>query len=152
MSLSGHADCLVNGAVRRWICAIGSLALAACSGTEHVYKSYGGPERPAAELATIVLNDAVEARIGDRKVSPVDYARVQVLPGLHQVDWQCLYGVSVMIEPSGFASAGASGRIQFAAGHTYSLHCDRTTGQGYTTYQWIKDDTTGEIVAGNRKP
>jgi hypothetical protein len=152
MFLASHAARFVDGSVRQWICAVGVVALAACSGTEYVYKSYGGPEQPDSELAMIVLKDAVEARIGDRKVSPGDYARVQVLPGLHRIDWQCLYGVSVMVEPSGFASAAASGQVQLEAGHIYSLHCDRTFGQGYTTYQWITDDTMGETIAGKPKP
>jgi hypothetical protein len=128
------------------------VALAACSTTEFVSKAYGGPPRPDAEIAVIALGDAIEARIGDRRVSPSDYARVQLLPGRHHVAWQCLYGVSVMIEPSGWVTDVGDDNVELKAGHVYSLHCDRTTRPGYQTYQWIHDDTAGEIVAGAKKP
>lgn len=130
------------------------LALVGCAtdGPENVYRIYGGPPRPDTELAVIVLGDAMEARIGPRKVAHSDYSRVQLLPGPVQVAWQCLYGVSVMIEPSGFATSEGSSTVDLKAGHVYSLHCDRTTGPGYQTYQWMRDDTAGEVVAGARKP
>lgn len=130
------------------------LALVGCAtdGPGNVYKIYGGPPRPDTELAVIVLGDAMEARIGLRKVAHSDYSRVQLLPGPVQVAWQCLYGVSVMIEPSGFATSEGSSTVDLKAGHVYSLHCDRTTGPGYQTYQWMRDDTAGEVVAGARKP
>ena len=57
-----------------------------------------------------------------------------------------------MIEPSGFATGANSADVEsMLAGHAYSLHCDRT-GYGYQTYQWIRDDTEGRIVAGQMKP
>ncbi len=113
---------------------------------------YGGPARPEAELATLHLNRARAAMIDERRVARADYSRVQLLPGSHAIQWLCEYGVSVMIEPSGFATRTASATVELQAGHGYSLHCDRTTGHGYRTFQWILDDTTGLVVAGDKKP
>lgn len=139
-----------------WAAAVGLVSAAvvstSCSTTQYAYKLYGGPQRPVTELSVIELRDAVGVMIGTRKVAHVDYASVQLLPGTYPVRWECLYGVSVMIEPSGFATGARSADVELRAGHRYSLHCDRTTGYGYQMYQWIWDDTEGRIVAGQKKP
>ncbi len=136
--------------------AVGLIAAAiistSCSTTQYAYKMYGGPQRPDSELSAIDLHDAVGVMIGTRKVAHSDYSSVQLLPGTYPVYWECLYGVSVMIEPSGFATGARSADVELVAGHVYSLHCDRTTGYGYQMYQWISDDTEGRIVAGKVKP
>ena len=125
---------------------------ASCASTDHVYKMYGGPARPEVELAIINLNNATVATIGERKVTRSDYSRVQVLPGTARVHWLCVSGASVTVEPSGFVTSAASDDVELQAGHIYSLHCARTYGRGYRTYQWIVDDTAGVIVAGEQKP
>ncbi len=104
------------------------------------------------EVATVSLGDAVGAMVGPRTVSRSDYGTLTLLPGTYAIRWGCIYGVSVMIEPTGFAGGEGSGEILLEAGHHYSMHCDRTTGYGYETFQWLKDDTTGQVVAGSRKP
>ena len=125
----------------------------ACSDTVHVYKMYGGPVRPEAELAIVDLGDSTTAAVvGNRSVSRTNYGRLALLPGEYTIRWACLYGVSVMIEPSGWAGGEGSGEVRLEAGHHYTTHCDRTTGWGYETFQWLKDDTTGTVVAGARKP
>lgn len=129
-----------------------AIASASCSTTQYAYKMYGGPQRPQSELSIIDLHDAVGVMIGNRKVAHSDYSSIQLLPGTYPVYWECLYGVSVMIEPSGFATGARSADVELRAGHLYSLHCDRTTGYGYQMYQWISDDTEGRIVAGQKKP
>lgn len=129
-----------------------AIVVTACSTVPHAYKMYGGPRRAGAEISVLELHDAVGAKIGDRKVTHSDYSSVQLLPGSYPVYWECLYGVSVMIEPSGFATGAGSADVELRAGHVYSLHCDRTTGYGYRTYQWITDDTEGRVVAGQRRP
>lgn len=127
--------------------------IAGCaSSNEYAYKLYGGAPRPDAEVATIRLADAAAARVDDRDVSQANYGYVKVLPGPHQLAWQCVYGVSVMIEPTGFATGEGSAGIELRAGHVYALRCDRTTGPGYETYQWIVDETAGQLVAGEKKP
>jgi hypothetical protein len=125
---------------------------ASCTTEQYTYKMYGGSQRSDADISVIELHDAVGAMIGTRKVSHSDYSSVQLLPGTYPVYWECLYGVSVMIEPSGFATGARSADVELLAGHVYSLHCDRTFGYGYQTYQWIRDDTEGRIVAGKDKP
>jgi len=129
-----------------------AIASTSCSTTQYTYKMYGGPQRPQSELSVIDLHDAVGVMIGTRKVAHSDYSIIQLLPGRYPVYWECLYGVSVMIEPSGFATGARSADVELLAGHVYSLHCDRTTGYGYRMYQWISDDTEGRIVAGQDKP
>jgi len=129
-----------------------AIVSASCSTPQYAYKMYGGQQRPQSELSVIELHDAVGVMIGNRKVAHSNYSSIQLLPGTYPVYWECLYGVSVMIEPSGFATGARSADVELRAGHTYSLHCDRTTGYGYQTYQWITDDTEGRIVAGREKP
>lgn len=126
---------------------------ASCASTDqHVYKMYGGAPRPDAELAVINIGDAMGVMVGSRKVSHFDYSSIQLLPGRYPTYWECEYGVSVMIEPSGFATGAQSAEVELQAGHVYSLHCDRTTGYGYRTYQWITDDTEHRMIAGQQKP
>jgi len=138
--------------VSQVIAAIATSVLLGCASSEYVYKLYGGPTRSEHELAVINLNDAARAAIGDRSVSRSDYSRAQLLPGSYPVNWACVYGASVLVEPSGFISATASADVQLQGGHVYSLHCARTYGRGYRTYQWMVDDTAGVIVAGEKKP
>jgi hypothetical protein len=135
------------------VIAAAAACMASCATPEvHVYKMYGGPPRPDAEVSIVDIGDAQGVMIGSRKVARYDYSRIQLLPGTYPLYWECEYGVSVMIEPTGFATGAASADVGLQAGHVYSLHCDRTTGYGYQTYQWIWDDTEGRIVAGQRKP
>ena len=130
-----------------------SLSLAGgCADTVYVYKMYGGPERPASEIAIVDMGEAVAARVGQRNVDRSDYGQLSLLPGSYPIRWACVYGVSMLIEPSGWAAGEGAGEVLLQAGHRYSMHCDRTTGPGYETFQWLKDDTTGQVVAGVRKP
>ena len=130
-----------------------TLVIAGCaSSNQYVYKLYGGTPRLDTEVATIRLADAAAAQVDDRNVSQANYGFVKVLPGPHHLAWQCVYGVSVMIEPTGFATGEGSAGIELQAGHVYALRCDRTTGPGYETYQWIVDETAGQLVAGEKKP
>ncbi len=132
--------------------AAAAASAVSCTTTAHTYKIYGGPLRADSEIAVIELHDAVGVMIDARKVAHSDYSSVQLLPGTYPVYWECLFGVSVTIEPSGFATGARSADVELVAGHVYSLHCDRTTGYGYQAYQWISDDTQGRIVAGKKRP
>jgi hypothetical protein len=127
------------------------VLVSACSSTEYVYRMYGGPERPDTEIAILKLGDAYEVEIDGRKVAHSDYSIVQLAPGTHRIGWSCEFGVSVMIEPSGWAYSGGSAEVELEAGHVYVLRCDRTTGPGYRTFEWISNETDGEVIAGGRK-
>jgi hypothetical protein len=127
-------------------------ALAACAGPQFTYKMYPGPARPGAEIAVIELADAGEVRIGPRRVKRSDYARVHLLPGPWHVEWNCFYVVSVTHEMTDFAGSASSADLELEAGHTYSLLGYRTSGRDYLTFQWMRDDTTGRLVAGAMKP
>ena len=128
------------------------LLLAACSTHDYVYRMYGGPERPDTEVAVLKLGDAMGVRIDGREIAHSDYSTVKLAPGSHRIEWACEYWVSVMIEPSGFGHSSASGELELKAGHVYVLRCDRTTGPGYQTFEWIFDETGGLVVAGSAKP
>jgi len=127
------------------------VLLAACSTQDYVYRMYGGPERPETEVASLKLGDAMGAWVDGREIAHSDYSTVKLAPGSHRIEWACEYWVSVMIEPSGFGYSNASDELELKAGHVYVLRCDRTTGPGYQTFEWIFDETDGEVVAGNAK-
>lgn len=149
----GLPGVLPSGPCRALLVTLLLLPTIGCSDTVHVYKMYGGPQRPDAELAIVTLGDSTTAAVvGERKVSRSNYSQLALRPGAYTIRWACLYGVSVMVEPSGWATGEASGEVLLEAGHRYTTHCDRTTGPGYETFQWLKDDTTGTVVAGARKP
>lgn len=131
------------------------LLLAACAtapGPVWSYKLYPGPERPVTELAVVRMGEASAAEFNGRPVSSRDWTEVHLLPGEYTVRWQAGFGVSVLIEPSGYATGGRESRVCLDAGQTYRLRADRTTGHGYRMFFWIEDVATGAVVAGTRKP
>ena len=101
---------------------------------------------------TLQLGSASEVIIDSMKVDHSDYGTVVMLPGPHEIRWNTWFGVSVLVEPSGFATRKAGHVVDLKAGHTYILKADRTTGHGYRTYLWIEDTSTGEVIAGTKKP
>lgn len=124
-----------------------------CASTDDiVYKLYPGPERPATEIVTLKLGNASEVIIDGMKVDRSDYGSVTLLPGRHLIRWNTWFGVSVLVEPSGFATRTAGHGVELKAGHVYILKADRTTGHGYRTYLWIEDADSGEVIAGTKKP
>ena len=127
--------------------------LCGCTSTDHiVYKLYPGAERPDTEIVTLRLGSASEVIIDGRKVDRSDYGTVTLLPGPHKIRWDTWFGVSVLVEPSGFATRTAGHGVELKAGHAYVLKADRTTGHGYRTYLWIEDADSGEVIAGTKKP
>jgi hypothetical protein len=134
------------------IAACAGIAAACAATGSYSYKLYAGPTRPVGELALVRMGDAGVAEFDGRVATRADWTDVQLLPGTHTIRWQTEFGVSVMIEPSGFASGGNSAEVTVLAGHVYALRADRTTGFGYRMYFWILDETTGEVITGTPKP
>lgn len=128
------------------------FACASAPETPLAYKLYPGPVRPATDLAIVQLGDVQYAIFDGRATSLADWTEVHLLPGRHNVELQAVFGVSVMIEPSGFGTGGIRVDAVLEAGHIYVLRADRTTGPGYRMYLWIEDRATGQVVAGERKP
>jgi len=127
--------------------------LSGCATPESaIYKLYPGPNKPDSGIATLELYNASGAVIDGLRVNHGDYAKVHLLPGKHHVSWTSVHGVSVLIEPSGFAQKESQHLIDMEEGHTYRLRSDRTTGPGYVIYHWIEDITTGSVIAGAEKP
>jgi hypothetical protein len=129
------------------------VAVGACASLPDAsYKIYPGPVRPTAEIAVVRLGDVGAAEFDGRRAFRRDWSEVHLPPGEHTIRWQTEFGVSVLVEPSGFATGGDEATVNLVAGHTYTLRSDRTTGPGYRMYFWIWDDTAQNTVAGTPKP
>jgi len=123
------------------------VLLSGCATPESVvYKLYPGPNRPDSGVATLELYNASSAVIDGFRVSRGDYSKVHLLPGKHYVTWTSVHGVSVLVEPSGFAQGGSQHLITMEEGHTYRLRSSRTTGPGYVIDHWIEDRTKGSVI------
>jgi hypothetical protein len=85
-------------------------------------------------------------------VEATKFCAVKLHPGVHRIKWISTFGVSVMVEPAGYATYVTTSKVALEAGHIYELQADRTTGSGYKVYLWIEDITTGRIVDGKKKP
>ena len=130
-----------------------SLLLVACAALpETPYKLYPGPVQPDSDIAIVRLGDAGAAKFDGRIAARGDWSEVLLLPGEHLIEWQTEFGVSVLVEPSGFATGGNEAKVMLVAGHVYTLRADRTTGPGYRMFFWIRDDTTQQVIAGTPKP
>jgi len=134
------------------ICSL--LVLVGCAAeNRQVYFAFSGPEARQAELATLDIKAAYELIIDDMYyVSKAKYDTVRLMPGVHRIKWKTRFGVSVMVEPSGYSAFYMVSDITVEAGHIYRLCSDRTTGHGYKVYCWIEDTTAGKIVWGEKKP
>lgn len=134
---------------------LGLLIISGCAANnpKGVYRAHYGAEPSEGELATLEMGAAHEIVIDDRYyVSGGKYGTVKLPAGAHRIWWATGFGVSVMVEPSGYAAFGIVSDVSLEAGHTYKLCADRTTGHGYRVYHWIEDRTTGRIVFGEKKP
>ena len=132
-----------------------NLLMSGCTSTpveEHYLKLYPGPVRLDSDIAIVQLGKAYTAKFDGRAVARQDWSGVQLLPGEHSIEWKTLFGVSVMIEPSGFATGGEDAKITLMAGHVYTLKADRTTGNNYRLFFWIVDNTDQQVVAGTPTP
>jgi hypothetical protein len=135
------------------VCALCLFAVAACSaGPNHVYKLYPGPQRDPGEISVVRMSDVHAARINDLAVARSNWSEVHLLPGEHTIEWGREFLVSVMVEPTGFARGEGREILVLEPGHIYTLKAERTTGPGYRMFFWIKDETTGQVVAGTPKP
>jgi hypothetical protein len=129
------------------------VALVACASLpQATYKLYPGPARAPAEIAVVRLGDANAAEFDGRVALRRDWSEVQLLAGTHAVKWQTEFGVSAMLEPSGFVTGDAAYEVELLAGHTYTLKADRMKGSTRQMFFWLRDETTGAVVAGSPKP
>ena len=131
-----------------------TIFIASCVPTnQYIYKLYPGPVQPDSEVVTLQFGSGVyEVTIDGMKVKRSDYEVIKLQPGEHVIHWGATFLVSVLIDADGYDYDEMTDTVQLKAGHTYTLHRDRTTGHGYKMYLWITDETTDEIVAGEKKP
>jgi hypothetical protein len=116
------------------------------------YKLYPGPTRAPTELAVVRLGNVGMAEFDDRPVARADWSEVALDPGEHTIRWRQEFGVSVLVDARGAATGATESRATLLAGHTYTLHAERTYGTGYRMYFWIVDDVDGRVIAGEPKP
>jgi hypothetical protein len=129
------------------------IVVAACvSLPEASYKLYPGAKRSSSEISIVRLGDASAAEFDGRLALRQDWSEVHLLPGEHTIAWETAFGLSVLVEPSGFATGGYEAEVMLEAGHIYTLRADRTTGAGYRLFFWLRDETAQQIVAGKPKP
>ena len=134
---------------------LGLLIISGCAAhnPKEIYRAYYGVVPSEGELATLEMGAAHEIVIDERYyVSGGKYGTVKLPAGAHRIWWATGFGVSVMVEPSGYAAFGMVSDVSLEAGHVYRFCADRTTGHGYRVYTWIEDRTTGRIVYGEKKP
>jgi hypothetical protein len=136
-------------------CALLLPVLAGCAdgNPKGVYRAFYRIEPPESKLATLDMGAAYEMIIDDRYyVSAGKYGTVKLPAGTHRIRWSTSFGVSVIVEPSGYAAFDIASEVSLEADHTYKFFVDRTTGHGYRVYHWIEDTTSGRIVQGEKKP
>lgn len=140
----------------RVVASLAILGIAACGTTTNpsVLRTYDGPERADADVASLSLGNAnlQSVAIDGKEVKPAQYGSVRLLPGTYTVTVNCLWGASVMVAPSGFLEDSSALEVLFQAGHSYSPRCDRSYGYTAQPYIWISDDTVDMAAAGRRKP
>lgn len=129
--------------------------LAGCALTRDVYKGYPGEDRPNVELAIVRAESARLVGVDGTPVEHPDpknyyYYEARLLPGSHYVTLYAWLPASVLIAPKGYVEVVRSFTVDMKPGHVYELHADRAIGT-IRVYVWIKDATTGEIVAGERR-
>jgi hypothetical protein len=138
----------------KYYIVIFTFFITSCGLTNHyVYKLYPGPVQPDSEVSTLQFGSGVnEVTIDGMKVNRSDYQVIKLQPGEHVMHWGTTFLDGVLINADGYDYDATTNTVQLKAGHTYTLHKDRTTGHGYEMYLWMTDETTGEIVAGEKKP
>jgi len=107
-------------------------------------QTYEGPRRPAHDVAILKTNvgeatfDTVWIDRVDSRDLVIAYSDIAVLPGRHSVRIQLT---------SGFLRANEIVSFDANAGRTYHVKgVIRRNG----TRAWIEDDSTGEVVAGEK--
>lgn len=119
---------------------------------EDTYVAYPGERRPEAEVATLHLVEVDWLQVGEERIDRGRYESIEVLPGEHAFQWGKTFSTSFLVNPKMRAKHNFSASVTVEGGHVYSVHADRTAGQGYQTFFWIEDVATEEIVAGTKKP
>jgi len=121
-----------------------------------VYKAYSDPEKTPKEVATIQMvgkTDIVDyvdwiAIDENTRIDHKKYVEITIIPGTYLIKWGRKFPISPMIKASGSEVRSWSANINFEAGHIYTIHANRTVGQGYIIYSWITDDTQNITIWG----
>jgi hypothetical protein len=127
--------------LRILLAASGALLVAGCGG---LIQTYEGPRKPVHDVAIIKTNvgeltfDTVWIDLVDGKNLVRAYSEIEVLPDRHSVRVQL---------SSGFIKASGIVAFEANAGRTY--HAMGTILRSGPR-AWIEDNSTGEIVAGEK--
>jgi hypothetical protein len=127
-----------------------AAALAACAGrAPATMNAFSGPDRRDSEVAVFRSVDWIN-RIVAVDGNPVQhpdsenfyYREVRLIPGRHSftVDGNAGFGPQALRDIT----------VDLAAGHNYEFHLVLRRQSGDKEYFWVKDITSGAIVAGER--
>jgi len=122
--------------------------------SSEIYKLYPGQVRSNDSIAVVHLGKERNIYIDGMSINSRnwDWGSAHLLSGSHSITWQRTFMVSVLINSSGWDKREIHLDVNLEAGHVYILKSGRTTGHGYRMYLWIEDLSSGEVVAGIRKP
>lgn len=143
---------------------ISSFLFYSCGGTQHatkihhaseIYKAYSGPEKTPGEITTILMVGKTYSAdyidwviVENTRIDHEKYGEITILPGSYKIKWGRTFFMSPMIKASGSEKRSWRTTISFEAGHTYTIHANRTVGPGYILYSWITDDSLNKILWG----
>jgi hypothetical protein len=149
-------------------CALGFVALlggAGLSGCGLITKdiaAYEGPAKPDSELA--VVREDIDARVfslttNGRSFYPHQATRlrqaVRLEPGTYSVDYTFVASDVLLKYVDRSVSWRRSDTVELLAGHSYLVDGESCSDLNFCTshtkgsiYVWIKDETTGQVVAG----
>jgi hypothetical protein len=123
-----------------------TVAAFASSGSACTTVLYKGPSRPSSEIAVLTSNDTLIAQVDGLRVSDRasgNYARFEVLPGLHEVGIglnHVIPGVfTTTIQRSGYITVC----VELEAGHSYRT---RAVINGRRWVPQVVDETTHELI------
>ena len=134
-------------------CVVSKDMASAFSHPEEEYKLYPGPVLADSQLVTLILDDSVGVVLIDGLMfSAREYTSAKLLPGEYHLNWGVRFGVSVLVDSSGYGEANIATTARLSAGRTYIAKFERTAGPGYKAYLWLEDSGSGEVVAGESKP
>ena len=119
-----------------------------CGGKQHgteVYKIYSEPNQNTEEVASILMMVTANTRdyvtdyvdwviIDNTRVDHKKYRKISIVAGSYTVEWGRKFNISPMIKASGTEKRVWSANVTLEAGHTYTIHADRTVGHGYKSF------------------
>src|SRR5262245_10770894 len=139
-----------------------TLSLGGCGLITKDLVAYQGPAKPDSELA--VVSEAMDARVLSLTVDGRSFyphqassfrQAMRLEPGTYAVNYTFVGSDVLLKYVDGPETWGRSDTVELKAGHTYFVDGESCSDLNFCTshrkgsvYVWIKDETTGQVVAG----